>query len=134
MDERAARDVLAIRAIETTDAAHAVLDDAAYREASLSARRQVQLGASGDAAAVTPDAFLARRADLLLTDLATRTPGLAAWRKPLRWPTLLVIVLPVIALISGMLTESRTRTGWTCCPCRCSASWAGTCWCISACW
>ncbi|GGX14397.1 hypothetical protein GCM10007242_21030 [Pigmentiphaga litoralis] len=105
MDERAARDVLAIRAIETTDTAHAVLDDAAYREASLSARRQLQLGASGDAAAVTPDAFLARRADLLLTDLATHTPGLAAWRQPLRWPTLLVVVLPVIALISGMLTE-----------------------------
>ena len=105
MDERAARDVLAIRAIETTDTAHAVLDDAAYREASLSARRQLQLGASGDAAAVTPDAFLARRADLLLTDLATRTPGLAAWRKPLRWPALLLIALPLLALASGMLTE-----------------------------
>lgn len=105
MDERAARDVLAIRAIETTDTAHVVFDEAAYREASLSARRQLQLGASGNAAAVTPDAFLARRADLLLADLAARTPALAAWRKPLRWPTLLLIVLPALALCSGMLTE-----------------------------
>ncbi|RYE91277.1 MAG: DUF2868 domain-containing protein, partial [Oxalobacteraceae bacterium] len=66
MDEAAARDVLLVKAIETTDQAREVLSDDDRRLASRSARELAQWDATEKKQPLTPALFLHRRAVQLL--------------------------------------------------------------------
>jgi hypothetical protein len=105
MDEQAARDVLLIKAIETTDRERRILSDDDRMYASRSARELVQWDASESRQAATPELFLHKRARQLLGRLAERMPTAASLLQARSWMRALGIGLPVIALLIGVLAD-----------------------------
>ena len=75
MDERAARAVVLVRAVETTDTARELLTDTDRAWAARTAAEAVGADAN-------PDTFLAERAKLLLERLAKRYARIVAWASP----------------------------------------------------
>jgi hypothetical protein len=105
MNEQLARDVVLVRAIESSDTAHAVLSDDDRMYASRSARELAQWQAADSKSDVTFDLFLQQRSEQILKRLAERTPAI----KPLlqghgaaRW---FAIGLPLLALLAGALLD-----------------------------
>ncbi len=101
MNEQVARDVVLIRAIETTDRKREVLteDDRLY--ASRSARELAQWQAADSKSDVTADHFLQQRADLLIKRLSERSvPFKTFMRRGTGWRGI-TIGLPLIALLLG---------------------------------
>ena len=101
MNEQVARDVVLIRAIETTDRKKEVLteDDRLY--ASRSARELAQWQAADSKSDVTADHFLQQRADLLIKRLSERSvPFKTFMRRGTGWRGI-TIGLPMIALLLG---------------------------------
>jgi hypothetical protein len=101
MNEQVARDVVLVRAIETSDTRREVLseDDRIY--ASRSARELAQWQAADSKSPVTLDHFLQQRSEQILKRLAERTPAFAVFlrrRSPL---PMLSIVLPVLGFAAG---------------------------------
>ena len=102
MNEQIARDVVLVRAIETTDQKFEVLslDDRAY--ASRSAKELAQWQASDSKSEVTADHFLQQRSEQILKRIAERLPTFVAFtkrRKPLNtvsWS------FPLLALLLGV--------------------------------
>jgi hypothetical protein len=105
MDEAAARDILLVKAIETTDQARDVLSDDDRRHASRSARELAQWDATEKRQPLTPALFLHRRAAQILARLAERKPATAAFFKARPWGRLVAIVLPFAALLCGVLAD-----------------------------
>lgn len=105
MDEHAARDVMLVRAIESTDAKRQVLSDDDRAHASQSAHALAQWDASASQSAVTPALFLQKRAGLILKRITERTPkfGVIATHKD----ALIGVAnaLPVLGLLTGMLAD-----------------------------
>ena len=81
MNERTARDVVLMRAIETADTKREILseDDRVY--ASRSARELAHWQAAEGKSEPRLDHFLGQRAELILKRLAERTPAFAAFRQ-----------------------------------------------------
>jgi hypothetical protein len=104
MDEQAARDVALVRALESTDAEHAVLSADDRRYASRAAGELVHWQAADQRRPPTAELFLARRAGLLLDRLGQREPVLRALRNT-RWRPWLGLALPAAAFALGVLTE-----------------------------
>ncbi len=105
MDESAARQVMLVRAIESTDATRQILSDDDRVYASQSAQALAQWDASSSQAPVTPALFLQKRAGLILKRIEERTPSfgtLTASKTSLRS---LANALPVIALLAGALAD-----------------------------
>ena len=98
MKETAAREILAVRAIETADRARALWTDAERAAATQDAARDV-----GGAAAV--DDFLARRAHLALERLAISHPDLVRALGALSWPRWTTPVLLVAAFVAGVAVD-----------------------------
>ena len=105
MDEAAARDVLLVKAIETTDQARDVLSEDDRRHASRSARELAQWDATDRKQPLTPALFLHRRAAQVLARLAERKPATAAFFRPRPWGRLAAIVLPFAALLCGVMVD-----------------------------
>lgn len=105
MDERAAHDVLLVKAIETTDRERRILNDDDRRYASRSARELAQWTAAEKKQALTPDLFLHKRAQQLLARLAERTPAAAAMLRPRPWMQIAGLALPVLAFLVGVLAD-----------------------------
>ena len=105
MDEAAARDILLVKAIETTDQARAVLSDDDRRHASRSARELAQWDATERKQPLTPALFLHRRASQILDRLAERKPAAAMFFHARPWGRLAAIVLPFAALLCGVLAD-----------------------------
>lgn len=105
MNEQVARDVVLVRAIETTDTAHELLSDDDRTYASRSARELAQWQAAESKSEVTLDHFLQQRSEQILKRLAERTPAFAAFLR--RRPVLpaLSILLPVLGLLAGALLD-----------------------------
>ena len=101
MNEHVARDVVLIRAIETTDRNKEVLteDDRLY--ASRSARELAQWQAADSKSDVTPDHFLQQRADLLIKRLSERSAPFKTFMKRGTGWRGVTIGLPLIALLIG---------------------------------
>lgn len=101
MNEHMARDVLLMRAIETTDRKHEILseDDCLY--ASRSAKELAQWQAHGAKTEVTVDHFLQQRAELILKKISERTPAFASFARRRRQLRSWVAALPVLALLLG---------------------------------
>ena len=105
MDERAAHDVLLVKAIETSDRERQILNEDDRRYASRTARELAQWTAAERKVAATPELFLHKRAEQLLARLTERTPAAAVMLRPRPWLRIAGIVLPVLALLFGMLAD-----------------------------
>jgi hypothetical protein len=105
MNEAAARDVLLVKAIETTDQAREVLSDDDRRHASRSARELAQWDATDRKQPLTPALFLHRRAAQILARLAERKPAAAGFFRARPWGRLAALLLPFAALLCGVLAD-----------------------------
>lgn len=111
MDENAARQVLLVRAAETTDAASALLSDEDRRYAARAAAELVRWQATDRGERASADAFIAKRAELLAAKLTERSPRTARALAALRWRPWIGIALPAVAFVSGLLAERVTDPG-----------------------
>ncbi|MDB5935398.1 MAG: hypothetical protein JWQ01_2742 [Massilia sp.] len=101
MNEQVARDVVLVRAIETTDRNNEILsvDDRMY--ASRSAKELAEWQAADSKSAMTADHFLQQRSEQILKRLAERTPAFGAFvHRGTGWKAL-SIGLPITALLIG---------------------------------
>lgn len=101
MNEQVARNVVLVRAIETTDQKYEILsqDDRMY--ASRSAKELAQWQASDAKSAVTPDHFLQQRSEQIVKRIAERTPAFATFVKRRHGLGALTLLLPALALLLG---------------------------------
>jgi hypothetical protein len=104
MQEQPARDIVLVRAIETTDADGTLLSADDRRHASRAAAELAHWDAAGQRAPATAQLFLARRAALSLDRVGAREPVLRALRAS-RWRPWFGLLLPLAALALGVLTE-----------------------------
>jgi hypothetical protein len=104
MDEDAARNVLLVRAIETADSAHHHLTEDDRRYASRTAAELARWQANATGTAPSPDFFLGKRAELLVTRLAERQPVARAARA-LSWRPWIGVVVPLAAFLVGAGVE-----------------------------
>jgi hypothetical protein len=104
MTEHDAREVLLVRALETTEGTAAFTADD-RRHASKAALELARWQSAERRQALSPDAFLAKRAELLTGKLVERQPKLLRAARLLHWPQWLGVVLPLAALIFGALSE-----------------------------
>lgn len=104
MDEHSARDVVLVRAIETTDASGVLFtaDDRHY--ASRAAGELAHWQAAEQRTAATAEQFLAKRAGLALDKLSARAPALRALHN-VRWRPWIGVALPVAAFALGAFSE-----------------------------
>lgn len=101
MNEKAARDVVLVRAIETMDRNHEILSDDDRLYASRSAKELAEWAAADSKSAVTAGHFLQQRAELILKRLAERMPAFRAFQERGAGWTLLSVGVPLLALIVG---------------------------------
>jgi hypothetical protein len=101
MNERIARDVVLVRAIETADQKREVLSEDDRMYASRSAKELAQWQASDAKSEVTTDHFLQQRSEQILKRIAERTPSFAAFTKRRNGLKGLALALPVAALLLG---------------------------------
>jgi hypothetical protein len=104
MEEQAAREVVLLRAIETTDATGALLTAEDRRYAGRAAAELAHWQASQQRTAATDELFLAKRAGLALDVLSERTAAIRMLRR-VRWRPWLGITLPAVAFALGALVE-----------------------------
>ena len=98
MDETAALDVTAVRAVETGDGGRAVWSDADREWASRVAAEAVGEGADAET-------FLARRAGLALERLATYEPAVGRALRALRWSPWIGPAAVVGAFVFGVAVD-----------------------------
>jgi hypothetical protein len=110
MNEHDARQVLLVRALETTEGTDVFSDDD-RRHASKAALEMARWRAGERKEALSPAAFLAQRAHLLSERLAERQPKLLRAAQLLRWPAWIGVVLPLAALLLGVLSEQIADRG-----------------------
>lgn len=101
MIEQVARDVVLVRAIETTDTKREILSDDDRMYASRSAKELAQWQASDSKTPVTAEHFLQQRSEQILKRLAERTPAFSAFARQRGGMKGLAIALPLIALLLG---------------------------------
>ena len=103
MDEHAALEVSALRAIETADAARTLWSDDDRAWASRAAAEVVGAHAA-------PQTFLARRAALAIERLGTRHPALAHTLRAMRWRPWLGVAVVVAAFALGVFVDQVGST------------------------
>jgi hypothetical protein len=101
MNEQVARDVVLVRAIETTDEKQEILsaDDRIY--ASQSAKALAQWQAADAKSEATPDHFLQQRSEQILKRLSERHPAFGRFVKQRNPLNALAWILPILALLLG---------------------------------
>jgi hypothetical protein len=101
MNEQVARDVVLVRAIETTDEKQEILsaDDRIY--ASQSAKALAQWQAADAKSETTPDHFLQQRSEQILKRLSERHPTFGKFIRQRNSLNALSWFLPVLALVLG---------------------------------
>lgn len=103
MNEDEARQFYLVRAIESEDRDHQLLTKEDRRQADASARRAI--GSSNPAKPRTRRRYLAERSRFAAARLATRHPGIGQLLSVARWPTVLIVLVPLAALILGLVTN-----------------------------
>ena len=101
MNEKIARDVVLVRAIETADQKREVLSEDDRMYASRSAKELAHWQASDSKSEVTTDHFLQQRSEQILKRIAERTPAFAAVIKRRNGLKGLALALPIVALLLG---------------------------------
>lgn len=105
MNEQVARDVVLVRAIESSDTNFAVLSEDDRLYASRSARELAQWQAADSKSDVTFDHFLQQRSEQILKRLAERSPAIKPLLKASGMGTLFAAGLPLLALIAGAVLD-----------------------------
>lgn len=101
MNEQVARDVVLVRAIETTDTKREILSDDDRMYASRSAKELAQWQAADSKTPVTAEHFLQQRSEQIIKRLGERTPAFAAFARLRGGVRGLTFVLPLVALLLG---------------------------------
>jgi hypothetical protein len=101
MNQHLARDVVLVKAIETTDQPREIHSDDDRRYANRTARELAQWQASETKSAATPDHFLQQRSEQIIKKLAQRHPAFAAFAKRRTGLHLLAWLLPLLAFVLG---------------------------------
>jgi hypothetical protein len=101
MNERIARDVVLMRAIETADTKRDILSEDDRLYASRSARELANWQASEGKSVATLEHFLGQRAELVLKRLAERTPAFASFRHRRSLMPLVATLLPILGFLAG---------------------------------
>src|SRR5450830_540978 len=101
MNEQVARDVVLVRAIETTDRKREILSDDDRLYASRSARELAQWQAADSKSELTIDHFLQQRAELLIKRLMERSAAFKTFMKRGSAWKAIAIGLPILALLVG---------------------------------
>ena len=101
MNEQIARNVVLVRAIETTDQKREILSEDDRMYASRSAKELAQWQASDAKSEVTADHFLQQRSEQLLKRISERIPSFASFAKRRNGLNGLTVALPLLALIAG---------------------------------
>lgn len=101
MNEQIARNVVLVRAIETSDQQRAILSEDDRMYASRSAKELAQWQASDSGSEVTFEHFLQQRSEQILKRIAERTPAFAAVVKRRSAFNVLAILVPALALALG---------------------------------
>jgi len=101
MNERTARQVVLMRAIETADTEREILSEDDRMYASRSARELANWQAAEGKREPSLDHFLHQRAELVLKRLSERTPAFASFvhRRPLM--PLVAVLLPILGFLAG---------------------------------
>lgn len=101
MNEQLARDVVMVRAIESSDTDHAVLSEDDRRYANRSARELAQWQAADSKSDVTFEHFLQQRSEQILKRLGERTPAVKPLLKGSGAGAWIAVGLPLLALVLG---------------------------------
>jgi hypothetical protein len=104
MDERAALDVTAVRAVETSDRAHSLWGDADRAWASRAAAEAIGADASSDA-------FLARRARFALERFGERVKAIPRAVRALHWRPWVGLAVVAAAFVLGFLLDRIGDSG-----------------------
>jgi hypothetical protein len=105
MNEQAARDVILVWAIESTDHEGQILSEDDRMYATRSATELAQWDASDRKSPITPDLFLQKRAEQILRKIVERTPAFSRVVAKSGWPRRLGIALPALAFLSGAAVD-----------------------------
>jgi len=105
MNETAARSILLVRAIEITDAEHAVLTHEDRQFAGKAAAELARWTAAERHQPADAEHYLAQRARLLLEKLGERSRAVKRAAQALAWRPWIGVALPLAALIAGALFE-----------------------------
>ncbi len=111
MNESAARDVLLVRALETTAASRELISDTDRLHAGRAAAELARWQSSAAGEPPSADVFLARRAQLLLEKLGATQPALARASQALAWRPALGIAVVAVAPLVGAVAEQATDRG-----------------------
>jgi len=104
MNEAAAREVVLIRAVETTDTARAIWTDADRAWAGRAAAEVV-------GAAAPADVFLARRAALAVERLGARQPSVSRLLRAYAWRPGVGVALVLVAFTAGVVSDQIGAAG-----------------------
>jgi hypothetical protein len=105
MNEQAARDVLLVRAVESTDSRQALITDADRQHAARAATELTRWTASERGEEVSAELYLTKRAELLANKLSERERGLRAAVAALGWRPWVGVALPLVALGVGAFLQ-----------------------------
>jgi hypothetical protein len=111
MNEAAAREVLLVRAIETTDSDHALLTREDRDYAGRAAAELARWSAAERREPANAERFLAQRARLLLDKLGERHRSLRSAAQAFAWRPWIDWGLPLVALIAGLVFERLADRG-----------------------
>jgi hypothetical protein len=101
MDEAAARNVLLIRAVESTDRDRTLVGDGDRQHAARAAAELARWSAAERGERASAELFVAKRAELLVGKLAERERGLAQATRTLRWRPWIGWAVPLAAFAAG---------------------------------
>lgn len=105
MNERVARDVLLVWAIENFDHERRILSDDDRMYASRSANELAQWEAADKKLPVSPDLYLQKRSEQILHRIAERVPAFPKLAARRAWWRGMGIALPMLALALGILAD-----------------------------
>lgn len=105
MNESAAREVLLVRAVEGADSAGKILTPGDLAHAGRAAAELVRWRAAEKGEPATEEAFVAKRAELLVARIAERAPRPYRAFRSLRWRPWIGVAVPLIALAIGAVAE-----------------------------
>jgi hypothetical protein len=102
MNERSARDVVLVRAIETADVRRELLSDEDRLYASRSARELAQWQAADSKSEATLEHFLQQRSEQIIRKMSERMPSFRSFAGRHHELRLLSLILPALALVAGV--------------------------------
>jgi hypothetical protein len=111
MNEDAAREVLLVRALETSAGSRALVDEADRLHAGRTAAELARWDATRGGGTPSAEGFVAHRARLLVERVGAAQPAVARAARALAWRPALATGLALAALLAGLLVEQVSDRG-----------------------